>query len=227
MSVTVTHLNVFQVQITEEMLEEILYFANWSFPEDTTEEILNKHCLALTLKPANEEVGEHVEEVVLQLIYGNTKEPPGAPGSPAQILMRLEEEEKTEEDENKEKPELTEEEKEEQKKAQEEKEEERKKAAEIMALWAPPNARTKAYVIKVLFPNLAGPLILPEPEPIPPHLALIYDAVHRREVLEVMNQYPDDVMRYGFFTTEDPHTAKLVAKTPANFERKLATAPTQ
>lgn len=205
------------------MLEEMLYFSNWSFPEDTQEAILNGQCVALLIKPADEEVAERIDDAILKLIYGNTKEPPGAPGSPSQILMRPEDEAEAEVDE----AEMTEEQKAEHKRLKQEAEESRRKAAEIMALWAPPNARTKAYAIKILFPNMAAALILPEPEPTPPHLALIYDAFKRREVMDVMDQFPDDVMRFGFFTSEDPRTAQLVAKTPANFTKKLAVSTTK
>lgn len=70
-------------------------------------------------------------------------------------------------------------------------------------------------------------LIIPEPEPIPPHLAVAYDAFKRRDVLSLMEQYPEAVMRYGFFTSDEPEEAKLIAKNPQNFERKLVESTTQ
>lgn len=215
-----------QLKLSENMLEELLYFTDFTFPEDTEESILNGTCVALLIKPADEEVAERIDEAILQLIYGSTKQPPGAPNSPSQILMRPEERKKAE-TETAEAPEMTDEEKAEQKRVQQEEDEAKIKEGEIMALWAPPNAKTKAYALKVFFPNLIAPLILPEPEPIPPHLALVFDAFKRREVLEVMQQYPNDVMRFGFFTSEDPHKAKLIAKTPASFTRKLAVSSTR
>lgn len=74
---------------------------------------------------------------------------------------------------------------------------------------------------------MATSLLLPEPEVTPPHLAIAYDAFKRREVMEVMEQYEQDVMRYGFFTSEDAKNAKLIAKTSPNFEKKLAESTTQ
>lgn len=73
----------------------------------------------------------------------------------------------------------------------------------------------------MLYPAVIGSLLIPEPEPPPPYIAVVYDAIKRKEVLALMEQYPDTVMKYGFFTDEKADTAKLIAKSVPHFERKL------
>lgn len=48
--------------------------------------------MALFLKPANDDVAASIDEVVLQLIYGPSKQHPGSPNSVAQLLVRKVEE---------------------------------------------------------------------------------------------------------------------------------------
>lgn len=97
---------------------------------------------------------------------------------------------------------------------------------EIICIWAPPNSLSKAFAFKNFFKNVAAPLIIPEPEPTPPHLAVAYDAFKRKDILELMEQFPEAVLRYGFFTTDEPGEAQLIAKNPKNFERKLVESTT-
>lgn len=150
-------------------------------------------------------MNERMDQALVEFIYGPSKCPPGSPDSPAQKLMYTGEEEQEGQEEG----------------------EEGKEEIEIMGIWCPPNSMTKAYALKSFFPNMVASLILPEPEPTPPHLVIAYDAYRRKEILEVMNQYQQDVMRYGFFTSENPKNAQLVAKTIPKFEKALAESTTQ
>lgn len=48
--------------------------------------------MALLLKPANDDVAANVEDVVLELVYGSSKQHPGSPKSVAQLLIQKVEE---------------------------------------------------------------------------------------------------------------------------------------
>lgn len=231
-----------KIRLNPAMLQEILYFADgFTFPEHVEEELFTEDSFALFIKPGNDDVSGIIDEVVLELVYGPSKQHPGSPKSVAQLLVqKVEDVIKQKEEE------------EAAKRAEQEETEEEKlvpseegrilylviynsvllylffvlEPKEIICIWAPPNSYTKAYAFKNFFPKVAGPLIMPEPEPTPPHLAVAYDAFKRREILALMEQYPQAVLRYGFFTSDEPGEAQLIAKNPQNFERKLAEAPT-
>lgn len=57
-----------------------------------SQELLTGESMALFLKPANDDVAANVEDVVLELIYGPSKQHPGAPNSVAQLLIKKVEE---------------------------------------------------------------------------------------------------------------------------------------
>lgn len=48
--------------------------------------------MALFIKPANEDIGAIMDDVVLELVYGASKHPPGSPKSVAQLLVQKVEE---------------------------------------------------------------------------------------------------------------------------------------
>ena len=48
-----------------------------------------------------------------------------------------------------------------------------------------------------------------------------YDAYKYREIMEVIEMYRDDVLAYGYFTTDNPETAQLIA----NSTFKYCTSP--
>lgn len=118
-----------KVRLTQEMIEEMLYFADWSFPEETMQDILENQGLALLIKSGSDEISENIDNAILEFVYGKSKAHPGSPDSPAQLLISVEEE-KVEE-------------------GGEEEEVEKEKCTEFMGVWAPPNNLTKAYAIKV------------------------------------------------------------------------------
>lgn len=85
-----------KVRLTEEMLEEMLYFADWSFPDETMQDILENQSLALLIKSGSDEISENMDNAVLAFVYGKSKAPPGSTDSPAQLLISVDEEEGTE-----------------------------------------------------------------------------------------------------------------------------------
>lgn len=105
--------------------------------------------------------------------------------------------------------------------AQEEEEEESMgsmRTIDIAGLWTPPDAYTRATAIKLFFPKFWEPVAVEEPEPTPPHVAIAFDTLRRKEILELGETYPNSIMRYGYFTTADPYNTELVA----NNEKALA-----
>lgn len=92
--------------------------------------------------------------------------------------------------------------------------------ATLIGVWAPPNSMAKGMALKILFPNLSTPFKLPETKLIPPHVAVAYDAFKSPEVMELNDKYPGQILAYGFFTSDIPAEAKLIAKTVDKFENK-------
>lgn len=100
-----------------------------------------------------------------------------------------------------------------------------KNGNELPGIWAPTNSLCKAMALKWFFPNISGPHKLLEVEPIPPHLIIAYDAFKYREVIELGNQFPNAIMKYGFFSNDIPGESQLITKTVDKFE-KQTTPPT-
>uniref|UniRef100_A0AAG5DNI4 Thioredoxin domain-containing protein n=1 Tax=Anopheles atroparvus TaxID=41427 RepID=A0AAG5DNI4_ANOAO len=73
-----------------------------------------------------------------------------------------------------------------------------------------------------LFASLTEHFLPPDPIPEPPHICMVFDAYKKRDVLEVaMNEkYKSHVMAFGYFTTGDPKTADLIAKTTERYTTK-------
>ncbi|KAJ8920579.1 hypothetical protein NQ315_004718 [Exocentrus adspersus] len=201
------------VKITEPVLEELLYFTDYKkLPRKTVEDVTsNKLSLALLMKRSSENLTGDIDEVVLQLVYGNSRKPPGDEKSPCRKLtVYPEETEKGEKD-----------------RQENEKEENESQVDEyndsvLVGIWAPPNNLARAKVLKYLFPNLSGPFVAPQSDPPPLYVAVCYDAFKSRDVLELSEQYPGQVMSFGFFTSDIPAEAQLIAKTVEKFDERKA-----
>ncbi|GLH03604.1 Uncharacterized protein GBIM_09476, partial [Gryllus bimaculatus] len=81
----------------------------------------------------------------------------------------------------------------------------------LPALWAPLTEEQKAEAVILLFPSYIEELIGPEPPPPPPHLAVVFEAHKYPEIIEALEDYSDDVIRFGFFDGSNPDTAKKMA----------------
>lgn len=79
-------------------------------------------------------------------------------------------------------------------------------------IWVPPNANVRATALKLFFPKITKNFEIPEPEPTPPYITVVFGHEKVPEVVNVMNQYSNEIMHYGFFTDENPEKAELVAK---------------
>lgn len=99
------------------------------------------------------------------------------------------------------------------------------KSIEMIALpgiWTPLNSQSKVLAMKLFFPAITSKFDLPEPEVIPPHLVVAFDAFKKKEILELAAEYPEETMRLGFFTSADIDEAVLIANTPAAYDQILA-----
>nr|CAI5848239.1 unnamed protein product [Callosobruchus analis] len=81
-----------KVKLTEDMLEELLYFSEEKFTQRTREDCLNgRISLALLIKRCSENLPGKIDDLVLQVVYGNSRKPPGDERSPNQKMMTKEE----------------------------------------------------------------------------------------------------------------------------------------
>ncbi|XP_035891857.1 uncharacterized protein LOC118503081 [Anopheles stephensi] len=92
----------------------------------------------------------------------------------------------------------------------------------IPGVWTPTNQRANAALFYLLFRHLTEHFLPPDPVPEPPHICMVFDAYKKRDVLEVaMNEkYKTQVMAFGYFSTGDPKTAELIAKTTERYMTK-------
>lgn len=70
----------------------------------------------------------------------------------------------------------------------------------------------------MFFPKITNQYEIPEPEPTPPHITIIFDQKKTPVVLNVMNQFSSEIMHYGFFTDDNPEKAQLVAQSIRKLE---------
>ncbi|XP_058466424.1 uncharacterized protein LOC131439442 [Malaya genurostris] len=90
----------------------------------------------------------------------------------------------------------------------------------IPGVWSPTNRRATAALFYLLFRHLTDHFLPPDPIPEPPHICIVFDAYKKRDVFEVVDKYKRDVMAYGYFTTGDPKSAELIAKTTERYSRQ-------
>ncbi|CAH1109671.1 unnamed protein product [Psylliodes chrysocephalus] len=155
-----------------EIIDDIFFFCEEKLSQKTIEDILNgKFSMALLIKRNGDLPGD-IGDIVLQIVYGNLRKPPGSPNSPCdQLTVRFINDDI---DENT---------------------DEIKKENNLV-----------------------------ESEPTPLYIAIAFDAFKTREVMELSDLYPGQVMMYGFFTSDKPLEATLISKTVEEFDAR--TTPT-
>lgn len=168
--------------------------------------------MAILFKRSSDNLPGDIDEVVLQMVYGNSRKPLGDERSPSRRLIEKLNPEETD-DENILTGEIL-----------------FSKNIwiicrfHILGIWAPPDQYSKALALKLLFQNLSAPFKIPNNEPPPLYVAVGYDAFKTRDVMELSAKYPGMILSYGFFTSDIPPDAQLLAKTIDEFEaRKIPT----
>uniref|UniRef100_A0AAR5PRI3 DUF4746 domain-containing protein n=1 Tax=Dendroctonus ponderosae TaxID=77166 RepID=A0AAR5PRI3_DENPD len=137
------------------------------------------------------------------MIYGAIRKPPGTKDSIAQKLITEEEQEQETQTEEKDKV---------------------KKETGNVGIWVPPDASVRATVLRMFFPKVSGDFAIPEPAPEPEHLTIIFPLNKKDEALQVMHQYPDEIMKHGLFTSENYEDTTLVAR---NFKQLDKLVPSE
>ncbi|XP_056646626.1 uncharacterized protein LOC130451559 isoform X1 [Diorhabda sublineata] len=181
-----------KIKMTRELIDEIFFFCEEKLSLKTIEDTLSGKITIAMIVTRNGDLPGEIDDIVLQLVYGNSRKMPGDEHSPCQQLTFK----KNNDDD----------------------------VDSITGIWAPPDKLTRSLVLKYLFPNITAPYKFPDVEPTPFYIAVAYDAFKTKEVMELSDLYPGQVMMYGFFDDDKPETATLILKTVTEFEER--TTPT-
>ncbi|XP_049809480.1 uncharacterized protein LOC126252622 [Schistocerca nitens] len=78
----------------------------------------------------------------------------------------------------------------------------------VPAVWTPTTVRTKMDALERLFPLKMERFHKP---PVPPHMAVAFEATRYRELAPALKDNQDAIMQLAFFSSSDAKTAKRVA----------------
>lgn len=79
------------MKVTEDMIQELTFFCHDKFSERSKNDLIsNNISLILLLKRSTENLPGDIDEIVLQVVYGNMRQPPGDDKSPSKELMVME-----------------------------------------------------------------------------------------------------------------------------------------
>lgn len=70
-----------------------------------------------------------------------------------------------------------------------------------------------------LFAQLFDYFLPPEVEPEPEHLLIAFQASKRKEIFELCQDFPKELLAFGFFSSADFKTTKLICKTLERYEQ--------
>ncbi|XP_059607712.1 uncharacterized protein LOC132255626 [Phlebotomus argentipes] len=197
------------VKLMPDMLEILHFECDNPLPEDVLEVIFNKELQAVAWKVADQET-RPVEEV-LQLVHAALTDPQFVTTqndageevevqlSPVLCAAELDPPRATPS------PSL-------------EKVEERPKVL-VPAAWTPLNRRANAALIYLFFRSLTELFLPPDPVPDPPHLAIIFDAFKKQDIMDACQKHKEAVLAYGYFTSADPKATELIANTNDSYAK--------
>lgn len=89
----------------------------------------------------------------------------------------------------------------------------------LIGVWTPTTLDAKFAAFETYFPDFANTFEEPPPPPIPPHVAVAFDASRYFELHDTIVENTLMIMDIGFFTTIDPATAVNVAKSIKQYVR--------
>lgn len=78
-------------------------------------------------------------------------------------------------------------------------------------------------MLKVLYNQLTESFLPPDPVPVPPHVAVGFDAYKRREIMEIIEQHGEAILAYGYFTSDDIPNATLIANSTFKYNLETPT----
>ncbi|XP_055907207.1 uncharacterized protein LOC129942355 [Eupeodes corollae] len=90
----------------------------------------------------------------------------------------------------------------------------------VPPIWVPTDVRTHATLIYVFFRAQAATFLPPDPVPDPPHVIMAFDAYKKKDIFEIVQKNKNDVLLYGFFTSDNPDKATLIANSLAKYDAK-------
>ncbi|XP_057668839.1 uncharacterized protein LOC130901433 isoform X4 [Diorhabda carinulata] len=143
-----------KIKMTRELIDEIFFFCEEKLSLKTIEDTLSGKITIAMIVRRNGDLPGEIDDIVLQLVYGNSRKMPGDEHSPCHQLTFK----KNNDDD------------------------------------------------------------------VDSITAVAYDAFKTKEVMELSDLYPGQVMMYGFFDDDKPETATLISKTVTEFEER--TTPT-
>ncbi|XP_075225289.1 uncharacterized protein LOC142326588 [Lycorma delicatula] len=86
-------------------------------------------------------------------------------------------------------------------------------------IWTPLNYLSKAAAIKVLFPSVVRAIGHEDDKLPPPMYVIIFEATRAREVNEMVEEFPGEVLKVGYFDSAEAETAKKVCRNIRDLER--------
>lgn len=195
-----------KISLKESDIEEILYFSNLKFTENDKSELIKNQCLALLFE-VNEDI-TNLDDFMYNIL--NTR-PKLQTAYKQKYIIKLIEmvdldslKSNNLNEENFLKDDLSDSE----------------EKLEVCPVWMPRDQYTRALAIKKLFPKLMESCTFDLRESIP-HVAVAYDAFKKQEIMNTIQKHSNDVMRIGFFSSDSPNQAKLLAKTMNSFDSKI------
>lgn len=91
-------------------------------------------------------------------------------------------------------------------------------SVEVPAMWTPRNPDSNAILIYLFFRSFTEQFLPPDPTPEPPHVAISFDVFKAKDVFEVCSKYQDAILAYGYFTTDEPNSAQLIANSTRKYQ---------
>lgn len=92
------------------------------------------------------------------------------------------------------------------------------KRIKIYGCWTPANKRGNAAFIYTFFRNHTEHFLPPDVPPIPQHLLFVFDAYKRQNIFDACQPFIEDILAFGYFSSEDIATCTLLAKTTDKYD---------
>lgn len=92
------------------------------------------------------------------------------------------------------------------------------KKVRVAGCWTPANKRGNAAFIYTFFRNYTEHFLPPDVPPVPQHLLFVFDAYKRQNIFETCKPNEEDVLAFGYFSSEEVTTCTLLAKTTEKYE---------
>lgn len=84
--------------------------------------------------------------------------------------------------------------------------------------WTPKNKRANAAYIYIFFRNHTEHFLPPDMPATPQHLLFVFDAYKRQNIFDACKPNEEDILSYGYFSSEDLQNCTLIAKTTEKYD---------